>query len=200
MKIVLAVANKYDSESNIEYITEMLSKGWKVLKIGFLFNVLQKTEPTQCEVKCVLRKERKAANPLLKKKSLIYTIDVSKYSYIILSKKTNDASNQMESDFEPFIGHKLYLVSNIMIIMALVLNIPNVLLYFMTMEWFPTNILFFMTTFFIIADTIDLFVRIKNGKKISMDCKRIIWYRIMRIFVPFLTIVSLAINFTFFMT
>lgn len=199
MKIVLAVANKYDSELNIQYITEMLSSGWKVLKIGFLFNVLQKIEPIECKVECVLREENKRQNNFSCDKTLIYTIDVGKYSYQIISGKNDDTSNIMQSNSEPFMGCKLYFKINIMIIVALAFNIPNVLLYLLTMEWFPTNILFFMTTFLIILDTIDLFVRIKKKKKVRLDCKRIIWYRIMRMIVPLSAIASLVINFIFFM-
>ena len=195
MRIIPAVANKYDSELNTQYITEMLLKGWKVSKIGFLFNTLQETEPMECSVQCVPKNESSLHNQGMNDEAPLFTIDADKFVYEIFSKRKRKSILQSENvDYEPFIGYKTYLFLNVLIILALVFNIPNVLLHFSTIEWFPTNILFWVLTLLIIIDTMDLLFRVRRRKRVSLNKWRVAWYRITRMVIPPLTIISLIIN------
>ena len=200
MRIIPAVANKYDSELNTQHITEMLLKGWKVSKIGFLFNTLQETEPMECSVQCVPKNESSLHNQGMNDEAPLFTIDADKFVYEIFSKRKRKSILQSENvDYEPFIGYKTYLFLNVLIILALVFNIPNVLLYLSTIEWFPTNILFWVLTLLIIIDTMDLLFRIGRRKRVNLNKWRVAWYRITRMVIPPLTIISLIINAVLFM-
>lgn len=195
MRIIPAVANKYDSELNTQYITEMLLKGWKVSKIGFLFNTLQETEQMECSVRCVLKNESSLHNQGMNDEAPLFTIDAGEFVYEIFPKRKRKSILQSENvDYEPFIGYKTYLFLNVLIILALVFNIPNVLLHFSTIEWFPTNILFWVLTLLIIIDTMDLLFRVRRRKRVNLNKWHVAWYRITRMVIPPLTIISLIIN------
>ena len=195
MRIIPAVANKYDSELNTQYITEMLLKGWKVSKIGFLFNTLQETEPMECSIQCVPKNESSLHNQGMNDEAPLFTIEADKFVYEIFPKRKRKSILQSENvDYEPFIGYKTYLFLNVLIILALVFNIPNVLLHFSTIECFPTNILFWVLTLLIIIDTMDLLFRVRRRKRVNLNKWRVAWYRITRMVIPPLTIISLIIN------